>query len=427
MGAEGWSYSDVLPYFKRTEAAEDGESDTRGGFGPVGVQWTRAKDPISRAWIEAAKQLGFRENVDPARGDTEGIGLSQYTIRNGRRSSAAVAYLRPARSRPNLTVRNRVHVNRVIIENGEAIGVNYSDRNGGDVNVMADREVILSAGVFNTPQLLMLSGVGPADHLREHTIKVVADLPVGQNLQDHLMTSILYARKSPGEFHHNMRIDRVVINMMRSYFTGKGYASSLPGGVIAFLKSHGATDVPDIQLMFPTAPFHARVWFPVVRRAYEDAFLVRPAILHPQSRGEVKLRSIDPRSPVSINFNFFSAENDLPTLRSAFRVGREIAQQKVLDSFRGREISPGEGVQTDAEIDAYLRKSSVTISHPSCTCPMGVGPDAVLDPSLKVLGVKNLRVVDASAMPDIVSAPINACVLMMAEKASDIIRGQGAH
>ena len=423
-GATGWSYADVLPYFKRTETAEVGESDVRGGSGAMGVQWTRVKDPICDAWIEAAKALGYPESDDISGGSAEGIGRSQYTIRDGHRSSASTAYLRPVRGRPKLEVRPRALATRVLIEGRRAVGVRYVDADGVTVEAIADREVILCGGAYNTPQLLMLSGIGPADHLRERGIEVIADLPVGKNLQDHLMSTILYARKSPGEFHHHMRADRMVSNMLQAYFAGTGYASSMPSGVIAFFKTSPDLTVPDIEFLFPTAPFHAHLWMPGIKKPYDDAFLIRPVILHPESRGEVKLRSTDPRDHVQIHFNFLSAPNDIITFRKAFRIGREMAQQRALDPFRGRELAPGDAVQTDAEVDAYLRKSLTTVSHPACTCPMGTGPNTVLDPELKVRGVENLCVVDASAMPDLVSAHINACVLMMAEKASDIIRGR---
>jgi len=425
-GATGWSYADVLPYFKRTETAEDGESDVRGGSGAVGVQWTRVTDPICGAWTEAARALGYPEKADISGGDAEGIGRAQYTIRDGHRSSAATAYLRPARKRANLTVHTRALASKVLIEGHRAVGIRYIDADDATVEALADREVILCCGVFNSPQLLMLSGIGPADHLREHGIAVVADLPAGRNLQDHLMTTNLYARKSPGEFHHHMRADRMVANMVRAYVAGTGYASSMPSGVIAFFKTSPELAVPDIEFLFPTAPFYAHMWMPGIRKPYDDAFVIRPVILHPESRGEVKLRSTDPRDHVGIHFNFLSAPNDIVTFRKAFRMGRELARQKPLDPFRGEELAPGDAVQTDAEIDAYLRKSLITVSHPAGTCPMGTGPEAVLDPELKVRGVEGLRVVDASAMPDLVSAHINACVLMMAEKASDIIRGHSA-
>jgi 4-pyridoxate dehydrogenase len=309
-------------------------------------------------------------------------------------------------------------------DGNRAIGVEYLDRKGVKVRVTAEREVILCGGVFNTPQLLMLSGIGPADHLREHGIPVLADLPVGKNLQDHLMVMNLYARKSPGELHYNMRFDRIARHMLQAWFFGTGYATSIPSGVIAFLKTRPELAVPDLEFLLPVSPPYVHMWFPGVRPAYADAFGIRPVLLHPDSRGDVTLRSANPREPVRIRFNFLSAPSDVTTLRNGLRLGRELARQKPLDPYRGAELAPGEGIKSDAEIDSYIRNALITVSHPSCTCPMGNGPEAVLDPQMRVIGMERLRVVDGSAMPDLVSAHINACVLMIAEKAADIIRGR---
>ncbi len=425
-GATGWSYADVLPYFKRAETAEDGASDLRGGDGPIGVQWTRLTDPLSQAWKEAAVQLGYAENSDMSGYRGEGIGRTQYTIRNGYRSSAATAYLRPARARANLNVRTHSVASRILIDKGRAIGVEYIDRSGEKFQAFAEREVILSGGVFNSPQLLMLSGIGPAAHLKEHGIPVVVDLPVGRNLQDHLTTAALYQRKAPGEFHRNMRADRMAFNMLRAYFVGSGFAASIPSGVMAFFKTDPELAVPDVEYMFPMNPPYAHLWLPGIRKPYQDAFAIRPVLLHPESRGYVELRSADPLDRVAVHCNFLSSPQDVATLRKAFKIGRDIARQKPLDPFRGIELAPGDAVQSDEEIDAYSRETLITVNHPACTCPMGTGPDAVLDPEMKVRGVGGLRVVDASAMPDLVSAHINACVLMMGEKAADLIRAEQA-
>jgi choline dehydrogenase-like flavoprotein len=417
QGAVGWSYEDVLPYFKRTETAEDGESEARGGSGPVGVQWTRATDPICAAWIEAAKTMGFVENKDPASGNNEGFGRTQYTIRNGRRSSAATAHLKPARRRGNLEVRINTPALRLVIEGHRTVGVEYLTA-GIATKAYASAEVILCGGVFNTPQLLMLSGIGPADHLKQHGITALVDLPVGENLQDHLMLNNVYARRMPGEFHREMRFDRMAMNMLKAWFLRTGYATSVPSGVMAFIRSEPQLVAPDLEFLLPTAPFHAHLWFPGIKAPYADAFSVRAALLRPESRGRVTLRSADPRQPMRLTFNFLTERRDIDTLRKGFKVGRELARQATLDPYRLGEMMPGDKVQTDAEIDAFVRQNAVTVSHPSSTCPIG----SVLDPALRVHGVEGLRVVDASAMPSLVSAHINACVLMMAEKAADLIR-----
>ena len=424
-GALGWSHADILPYFKRLESWEGGASEWRGASGPIGVQWARTQDPLYDAWIEAARAAGLPVTGDYNGVQAEGFGRSQYSIRNGRRCSAAVAYLKPAMRRRNLTVRTRAPATRVLMQGTRAIGVEYV-QGGRTVQATATREVILCGGAFNTPQLLMLSGIGPADHLRDTGIKPLLDLPVGKNLQDHLATLIAFTRPDAGEFRGHMRFDRMAINMLRAYLFGTGPATVVPGGMHAFIKTRPELAVSDIEFMFRGAPVGAHLWFPGWKRPYLDGYGIRPALLHPDSRGEVLLRSSDPRDPVRIVPNFLSAPGDLPKLREGFKIAREVARQKPLDPFRGEELSPGPKVQSDAEIDAFIRNTAITANHPASTCAMGTGPDTVLDPQLRVRGAERLRVVDASAMLDLVSAHINACVLMMAEKASDMIRGKPA-
>jgi 4-pyridoxate dehydrogenase len=422
-GALGWSYADVLPYFKRVETWQDGENDFRGGHGPMGVEWAKTKDPLFDAWIEAAKAAGFPHVGDYNAGTHEGFGRSQYSIRNGRRSSSASAYLRPARKRSNLTVHTGALTTRVLIQGTRATGVEYR-HNGQTVRAGAGAEVILSAGTFNTPQILMLSGIGPAEHLREMGIAPVADLPVGKNLQDHVAALITYNRPSPGPFRDAMRFDRMARGMIEAHFRGTGIATVVPGGLHAFVKTRPGLAVPDIEFMFRGAPTNAALWFPLVRPAYADGFGIRPTLLHPQSRGEVKLASPDPRAHPHIFLNLLTVASDLATLRDGFKRAREVTRQAPLDPYRGEEKSPGTKVQTDAEIDAWLKRVVVTAHHPASTCAMGTREDCVLDPEMRVRGMERLRVVDASAMPDLVSAHINATVLMMAEKAADLIRAQ---
>jgi choline dehydrogenase-like flavoprotein len=422
-GALGWSFGEVLPYFKRTETWQDGDNAWRGGSGPIGVERARTRDPLFDAWIEAARAAGLPVTGDYNGAEQEGFGRGQYSIRNGRRSSAATAYLKPARARKNLTILTGAHATRVLIEGTRARGVEFL-RAGALARVEAEREVLLCGGAFNTPQLLMLSGIGPADTLCALGIAPLADLPVGKNLQDHMAVLLLWTRPQASAFREQMRFDRMAAAMVRAYLFGTGPATVVPGGLHAFIKTRPELAVPDIEFMFRGAPPHARLWFPLVRRPYRDGFGIRPALLHPASRGAVTLRSADPRDKVRIAGNFFSAPGDLPQLREGFRLAREVAYQKPLDPFRGVETSPGAEVKTDAQIDAFIRAAAVTAHHPCGTCAMGLSPDSVLDPQLKVRGIERLRVVDASAMPDLVSAHINACVLMLAEKASDLIRGK---
>ncbi|MEA2985382.1 MAG: hypothetical protein QOD94_1636 [Alphaproteobacteria bacterium] len=422
-GARGWSYAEVLPYFKRGEKWEGGASKYRGGDGPVGTEFAKTQDPLYTAWIEAAKAAAIPYTEDYNAKQQEGFGRSQYTIRDGRRSSSAAAYLKPARGRKNLTIDTAAHATRILMQGTRATGVEYLHR-GNLKRVQAAREVVVASGTFNTPQLLMLSGIGPAAHLREHSIRTLVDLPVGKNLQDHLAVLIMFARKDFSAFHGEMRFDRMARSMIQAYCFGTGPGTVVPGGLHAFIKSRPELAVPDIEFMFRGLPTHAHLWFPWVKKPYVDGYGIRPTLLHPDSRGEIRLRSGDPRASMRIHYNFFSAPHDLSRLREGFKRAREVAYQKPLDPYRGTETTPGEQVKSDAEIDAYIRQTAITAHHPAGTCQMGTSPESVLDPELRVRGIEGLRVVDASAMPDMISAHINACVLMLAEKASDMIRGR---
>jgi 4-pyridoxate dehydrogenase len=422
-GARGWSYADVLPYFRRCETWENGTDSYRGGEGSLGTEFAKTEDPLYEAWLEAAKACGYPITPDYNGKQQVGFGRGQYTIRDGRRSSTANAFLKPARNRANLTVATDAHSTRVLLEGTRAKGVEFV-QNGSMQRATAAREVIVATGAFNTPQLLMLSGIGPAEHLRSLGINVVADLPVGKNLQDHLGAYMTYTRRQPGTFHREMRFDRMAMSMVRAYLFGTGPGTVVPGGLHAFVKTRPELEVPDIEFMFRGTSHDPHLWFPMVRPAYLDGYGIRPTLLHPDSRGEVLLASSDPLKPPRIVYKFFTAPNDLPTLREGFKRARELAFHKALDPFRGEEIGPGPQVKSDAEIDGWLKKVVITAHHPAGTCAMGQG--GVLEPDMKVRGIEGLRVCDASAMPDLVSAHINACVIMMADKASDIIRGRSA-
>ena len=423
-GALGWSYADVLAYFKRCETWEGGENAWRGGSGPVGTEFAKTRDPIYDAWIEAANAAGLPVTDDYNGRQQEGFGRGQYTIRNGYRSSASNAYLRPARDRRNLTVATRAEASRVLMQGTRATGIEYRNGQGQTVEASADREVILCAGAFNTPPLLMRSGIGPASHLADMGIKTAIDLPVGKNLQDHLAVMISFARRDGSTFRREMRFDRMALSMLRAYFFGSGPGTVVPGGLHAFIKTRPELAVPDIEFMFRGAPADTHLWFPLVRPAYRDGYGIRPTLLHPDSRGQILLRSTNPSDPPRIVYNFFSAPDDLPRLREGFKRGRIVAYQQAMNAFRDSETSPGPQVKTDADIDAFIRRTAITAHHPCGTCAMGIGPEAVTDPQLRVRGAERLRVVDASVMPDLVSAHINACVLMIAEKAADMILGK---
>ena len=426
-GLADWSYKNVLPYFKRAENWEKGGDQWRGGAGPIRTIAGRSRDPVHEAYLEAARATGIPWTDDYNGAKNEGIGIAQQTIRDGRRESGVTAYLKPALGRTNLTIETGAFVTAILFEGHRAVGVAY-EQNGARRAARAGREVILAGGVINSPRLLMLAGIGAADKLKALGILPRVDLPgVGENLQDHISAGIFYGRKSPGPVHAEMRADRAAINAVRAYAFGTGPMSVFPNRYAAFIKSepgneHGL-DIPDIQLLFGGATLGARPWFPGWRAPYEDAFGCRAAVLHPKSRGRIELASADPKQPVKIRQNFFSDPYDMATLLRGLRIVRDMIERAPFDAFRATETLPGKDAVSDAALDSYIRKTCTTVHHPLGTCRMGSGEDAVVDPELRVNGVEGLRVVDASTMPDLTGGNINATVIMIAEKASDMILG----
>ncbi|OAN81244.1 hypothetical protein A8B78_09565 [Jannaschia sp. EhC01] len=422
-GAKGWSYADVLPYFMRSETFNGGGDTWRGADGPLGVVRAFPQDPLWDDWEDAAISAGHKILSDHNGKEQLGFSRSQYTIRNGRRSSGSSAFLHPAMKRPNLTVKTFALAHHILMEGTRAVGIEYE---AGDeiTTAHAEREVILSGGVFNSPQLLMLSGIGPADHLKGIGINPRVDLPVGQNLQDHLAAWVLWSRPhNTSPFRGLLRADRMSTAFARGYLFGSGPATVPPSGMAAFAMYNEHLTAPDIQFLFRSAPGHPHMWFPGIKAKYDDVFGIRPVLLHPESRGKVLLRSMNPRDYVRLIPGFLSAAGDIVTLREGYKVALEAGQQPALDKYRGARIQPAPEVRSDADIEAWIRNTSITAHHPCGTCPMGTGPNAVLDPELKVKGTEGLRVVDASAMPDLTSGNINAPVYMIAEKAADHIRG----
>ncbi len=416
-GATGWSYREVLPYFKRGETWCEGENAYRGGSGEVHVRWSGRADPLFDAWTEAGKAAGFRENEDFNGATTEGFGLIQQTIKNGKRHSAARAHLHPALSRPNLSLEVKAHATRILFEGTRAVGVEYR-KDDLTHRVYAEKEVIISSGAFNAPQLLMLSGIGPDAHLREHGIETLVDLPVGTNLQDHLAAWFSWARNSPGHFQQLMRFDRMTLAMLQAWFFGTGPATDVPGSLFAFVKTDASLEYPDMEFIFRGTAANAHMWMPGIKPPFEDAFAIRPALMRQKSRGEVLLRSADPFDKPRIHYNFLTHPDDLKTIIKGTRLALEVSNQQQMAQFKGRPIGPPP-VKSDADIEEWFRKTAITVHHPCGTCPIG----PVLDPQLRVHGTQGLRVVDASAMPSIVGAHINAAVLMIAERGADFIRG----
>jgi choline dehydrogenase/4-pyridoxate dehydrogenase len=425
-GLSGWSYAHVLPYFRRQESWSGGASFYRGGDGPLTTQMTRFADPLTDAFAAAGVAAGYKTTSDYNGAQQEGFGRWQMTVRDGRRCSTADAYLRPALSRPNLKVETGALVTRIVFDGRRAVGVEYL-KDGETVTVQADREVVLCGGVINSPQLLMLSGVGEPAQLAQHGIDVKIALPgVGKNLQDHISAAIGYLRKVPGPFHREMRFDRIVTSLARCYLNGEGPATEQPTGYLAFLKSRSDAVLPDVELIFNAAPFTATPYFWPFVKAYPDAYACRAVVLRPESRGNVELISADPTQAPRIKQNFLLTDNDWKTLRAGLRMARDVCRQPPMQDFMAREIAPGDGAVSDADLDAFIRTSNVTVHHPLGTCKMGVASDplAVVDPELKVHGAEGLRIVDGSVMPDLVGAHINAPIIMIAEKAADLIRGR---
>ncbi len=424
-GLPTWSYAHCLPYFRKQESWERGASTYRGGEGPLTTRFSTYRDPLTDATKQAVVAAGMPLTDDFNGAQQEGFGNSQYTIRDGRRCSCAVAYLYPALRRRNLRVETHALASRVLFEGNRAVGVEIIRR--GRVRMLrADREVILAGGVINSPQLLMLSGIGDPAELDPQQIPVrVALKGIGKNLQDHLSVLVVFARKEPGPFPAKLRYDRLLHECAKTYLFGTGFANDLPIGLIGFIKSGPDAKLPDLQMITALAPLNAKPYSPF-GKAFPDGWGCRIAALRPESRGWLKLKSADPTVPLRIHQNFLATDDDWKVLRAGVRLFREIAQQKPFDRFRGPEVLPGAAKISDAEIDALIKATSLDVHHPLGTCRMGPAsdPSSVVDSELRVHGVEALRVVDASVFPGIVGGNINAPVVMVAEKAADLIRGR---
>uniref|UniRef100_U3B4I5 Choline dehydrogenase, mitochondrial n=1 Tax=Callithrix jacchus TaxID=9483 RepID=U3B4I5_CALJA len=424
QGALGWDYAHCLPYFRKAQGHELGANLYRGADGPLRVSRGKTNHPLHRAFLEATQQAGYPLTEDMNGFQQEGFGWMDMTIHEGKRWSTACAYLHPALSRTNLKAEAQTLVSRVLFEGTRAVGVDYV-KNGQSCRAYASKEVILSGGAINSPQLLMLSGVGNADDLKKLGIPVVCHLPgVGQNLQDHLEIYIQQACTHPITLHSAqkpLRKARIGLEWLWK-FTGEGATAHLETG--GFIRSQPGVPHPDIQFHFLPSQVidHGRV--PTQQEAYQ----VHVGTMRGTSVGWLKLRSANPQDHPVIQPNYLSTETDVEDFRLCVKLTREIFAQEALAPFRGKELQPGSHVQSDKEIDAFVRAKADSAYHPSCTCKMGQpsDPTAVVDPQTRVLGVENLRVVDASIMPSLVSGNLNAPTIMIAEKAADIIRGRPA-
>lgn len=422
-GAAGWSYSDCLPYFRKSQTHDCGADDYRGGDGPLHVTRAKSKNPLFQAFLDAGVQAGYPYTDDMNGYQQEGVGWMDMTIHNGRRWSTSSAYLRPVLSRDNLNTETRAITTRILFDKKQAIGVEY-EQGGEKKRVHAEKEVILSGGAINSPQLLMLSGIGNADDLKAHGIDSIVHLPgVGENLQDHLEVYVQQKCTQPitlytaqWKFPHNMI--RIGLEWFLSS-TGDAASTHLETG--GFIRSRAGVDHPDLQFHFLPSVVndHGR------KSGNCHAYQVHVGPMRPTSRGYLKLKSCNPNDHPIIVANYLSTETDVREMRDAIRLSREIFAQKAFDSFRGTEIAPGSDIQSDEQIDAFIRQKSDSAYHPSCTCKMGDSNDAmaVVDPQTRVIGVEGLRVVDASIMPSVVSGNLNGPTIMLAEKAADIILG----
>jgi 4-pyridoxate dehydrogenase len=424
-GLPEWSYANVLPYFRRQETWSGGSNLYRGAEGPLATRPSGYDDPLVDSYLEAGESAGYPVTEDYNGASPEGFGRLQMTIRDGRRCSAATAYLRPALARANLNVSVNTLATRIVFDGLRAVGIEYLE-NGARNVARAEREVLLAGGVVNSPQLLMLSGIGDPVELKAHSVAVKAPLSgVGKNLQDHISASVEYRRRGSGPFCRHMRLDRLGAELAKAVLLGTGFATDLPSGWTAFLKSGPNVELPDIQLIFRAIPLGAGPYLPPFKQAFTDGFGCRAILLRPKSRGEIKLQSSDPRAHPLICQNFFGADDDLPTLRAGIKLIRELGRQSSLRSFVEAELAPGPDKTADADIDAHIFATALTAHHPLGTCKMGpaTDPSAVVGADLRVHGIDALRVVDASVMPDLVGGMINAPVVMIAERAADIIRG----
>lgn len=425
MGCDGWSYADVLPYFKRMETSWRGAGPWHGGDGPLSVVPVATEGRLHKELMGTAEAAGFSRCDDIHAETEEGFVRGELTIdRSGKRASTARAYLEPALGRPNLTVMTGAVTQRVVLEGKRATGVAFI-RDGHMQTALARREVILSGGAYNSPQLLMLSGIGPAEDLRGLGIDVAHDLPgVGRNLSEHPRVPVHFTLRRPVSFLNELRMDKAALSVARWALFGTGAFASQVNSCNIIVRTRPELAQPDIQLWSNPVRMDAELWFPLIRRRQEDRITADVILLHPQSRGWLKLRSPDPSAPPAITLNNFSDPADMRTARDGIRIARRIYRTSPQAELTGEELLPGEHLQTDAELDSHIRAQAQVTQHPVGTCSMGRGSMSVVDPELRVHGIAGLRVVDASIMPTVPGGNTNGPTIMVAEKASDMILGR---
>jgi choline dehydrogenase len=426
-GLPAWSWERVRPLFLRSQSHDGGASEDHGGDGPLRTSRPPPFSPLSDVFVEAGRQAGHPTTHD-FNASPEGFGRYDFNISGGQRWSTARAFLDPVRGRPNLEVVTRAHATRIAFAGDRAVAVEASVR-GRPRRFAVDGEVLLCGGTVNSPQLLMLSGVGEADALRRLAIPVVADLPgVGRNLQDHVLVRVEHACTQPVTLHGLTRIDRAGLAFLQALLFRSGPMTRFPLESGAYLRSDPALDAPDIQSHFLPGLSTATLRLPGLRappkRHDGHAFFANAYQMRPESRGEIALASADPFAAPAIRPNCLSARKDMLVLRRAIEMLRDVFAQSAFDPWRGRELAPGPDTRTAAEIESWIRRNADTVYHPVGTCRMGRGEDAVVDEALRVRGLRGVRVVDASIMPSITSTNTHATVIMIAEQAASFLRGE---
>ncbi|RKF19392.1 glucose-methanol-choline oxidoreductase [Altericroceibacterium spongiae] len=422
LGLAGWGYDDVLPFFKKSEDHWGPEDHYHGKGGPLTISKHPATMKLHPVFEQTLENAGYRYMADYHGAEQEGWSTPDLSVHDGTRGSTAARFLRPAMRRSNLKVITGAYVTKIEVENGRAIAVHFNDGTGPK-RLSANREIILSGGTFNTPQLMMLSGIGPAEELREHGIDVVHDLPgVGRNLQDHPSIAMIYRAQHEYTLNPDLRIDRMALSVLRWMTGHKGLIASLPVIANGFVKTRPELERPDAQCLFQPTTIMARLWGPLWRKHIEDTVAMACVQLRPESRGWVKLASADPQQPPRILTNILSTEGDRAFFRRVIPQMRALFATPPLAELLSGETFPGPGVESEQEMDDWLRNAVNTAMHPVGTCAMGTGTDAVCDEKLRVRGIEGLRIADASVMPRIVGGNTNAACIMIGERAADFLR-----
>jgi choline dehydrogenase len=425
LGCEGWGFADVLPYFKRMETSWRGAGKYHGDSGPLHVRAIETAKLLHEPLMRTAAAAGFATTDDLHAEVQEGFARGEVTITpRGRRASASRAYLRPVMNRTNLRVISQALVTRVLIEGRRAVGVEYIlDGQRGEAR--CDREVVLSGGTYNSPQLLMLSGIGPADHLRALGIAPLQDLPgVGENLSEHPRAPVEFAAREPVTFLNELRVDRVLWSVVRWKLFGTGTLATQLNSCNVIIRTRTDLAQPDIQLMTNPVRMDAKIWCPGIGQRQEHRVTADAVVLHPQARGRVSLRSANPLDAPRVQVNAFGDDADIDTAIRGIAAARHIYRTRPQADLIEREIAPGPACTSRADLEAYIRATGGITQHPVGTCKMGVDAGAVVDPQLRVHGIEGLRVADASIMPAITGGNTNAPTIMIGEKASDLILGR---